>query len=74
MIRTKKDLEFYLDEDKKRSPNRYKHLFFKWLTRSDEYYNIAFMKTLRHYEYYLNKKEVSSICFLTFGIGGIIED
>ena len=56
MIKTKQDLKFFLEEDKKRCPNRYKHLFFKWLTRSDEYYNIAFMRTLRYYEYYLNKK------------------
>ena len=56
MIKTKKDLKFYLEEDKKRCPNRYKHLLLKWLSRSDEYYNIAFMHTLRHYEYYLNKK------------------
>lgn len=55
MIRTRKDLKCYLEEDKKRCPERYKHLFFKWLTRSDEYYNIAFMRTLRHYEFYLNK-------------------
>lgn len=56
MIRTKEDLKYYLEEDEKRCPNRYKHLLIKWLTRSDEYYNIAFMRTLRHYEYYLNKK------------------
>lgn len=56
MIKTRKDLNYYLEEDKRRCPNRYKHPFFKWLTRSDEYYNIAFMRTLRYYEYYLNKK------------------
>ena len=56
MIQTRKDLKHYLEEDKKRCPERYKHLFFTWLIRSDEYYNIAFMRTLRHYEYYLNKK------------------
>lgn len=32
------------------------HLFIKWITRSDDYYVRAFMVTLRHYEYYLNKK------------------
>ena len=56
MIQTKNDLKYYLEEDRRRSPYRHKHLFFKWLTRSDEYYNIAFMRTLRYYEYYLNKK------------------
>lgn len=56
MIRTKEDLLNYMEQDNKRH-NRNKHLFLKWLTRSDEIYPILFMKYLRYTEYYQNKKK-----------------
>ena len=55
MIKTREELRAYLKADREMYGKR-NSLFFKWLTRSDEYYIRAFMVTLRHYEYYLNKR------------------
>jgi len=55
MIHTKEDLRRYIEADNRHGHN--KHLFVKWLTRSDEVYPILFMKYLRYTEYYANKKK-----------------
>jgi len=55
MIKTREELRAYLKADREMYGKR-NSLFVKWLTRSDEYYIRAFMVTLRHYEYYLNKR------------------
>lgn len=55
MIQTREELRAYLKADREMYGKR-NSLFVKWLTRSDEYYIRAFMVTLRHYEYYLNKR------------------
>ena len=55
MIKTKKDLREYLEADKARYGRPYK-LFRKWLMHGEDFHVRLFMITLRHYEYYLNKK------------------
>lgn len=55
MIQTKKDLREYLKADKARYGRPYK-LFRKWLMHGEDFHVRLFMVTLRHYEYYLNKK------------------
>lgn len=55
MIKTKKDLWEYLEADKARYGCPY-HLFKTWLMHGDDFHVRLFMVTLRHYEYYLNKK------------------
>ncbi len=54
MIKSKFDLKYYLKEDK--NSISFKRRFIKWITFADDYLPIAFMRTLRYYEYYLNKK------------------
>lgn len=55
MIRTKEELQYYLSRDC--SCLHKSRLFIKWLTRSEEFYPIMFMKYLRYTEYYINKKK-----------------
>lgn len=55
MINTKKDLWEYLEADKARYGRPY-HLFKTWLMHGDDFHVRLFLVTLRHYEYYLNKK------------------
>ena len=55
MIKTKFDLQYYLKED--RNSVSFKRRFIKWMTFSDDYLPIVFMRALRYYEYYLNRKK-----------------
>lgn len=55
MIKTKKDLDYYIKQDSIACKGHDKHLFLKWISRSDECYIFLFVHALRHYEYYLNK-------------------
>lgn len=55
MIKTKKDLHEYLEADKAQYGRPY-HLFKKWLMHGEDFHVRLFLLTLRHYEYYLNKK------------------
>lgn len=55
MIKSKQDLKYYLDNDC--SSLHKSHLLRKWISRSEEYYLLLFMKYLRYTEYYLNKKK-----------------
>ncbi|MCR8894191.1 serine O-acetyltransferase [Bacteroides sp. ET336] len=54
MIKTRKDLRLYLNEDIKR--NRIKFPLLQKLTYSENYPIYKYIKTLRKYEYYLNNK------------------
>lgn len=54
MIRTRKELKEYIKADKNYCSRI--SLFLKWLTCSDEYAVVSFMRALRYYEYYLNQK------------------
>ena len=54
MIKSKFDLKYYLKEDK--NSVSFKKRFIKWITFADDYLPIVFMRALRYYEYYLNKK------------------
>ena len=56
MIQSKEDLQAYLKADEAMC-GKTNRLLIRWITRSDEYYIRAFMVTLRHYEYWLNKKK-----------------
>ena len=67
MITSKKELKFYLSEDKKR--NYIKYLFFKKFTYCENYSIYLYLKTLRKYEYYLNtRKWYDVILFLYYKI------
>lgn len=55
MITSRQDLKEYLREDCKSLHKT--HLFIKWLTNSEEFYPLIFMRYLRYTEYYLNKKK-----------------
>lgn len=54
MIRTKKDLKYYLSEDAKRNPIRYP--FLQKLTYSENFPIYQYLRTLRYYEYYTNNR------------------
>lgn len=58
MIKTKKDLRFYLEADLGKYNNfmRYRiKLFEMWLRGSEELFILEFIYSLRHYEYYYNQ-------------------
>ncbi|MCL6216755.1 serine O-acetyltransferase [Zunongwangia pacifica] len=59
MIKSKKDLKRYLNEDLKEYPS--KNLFLLWLKGSESLLIVSFMIFLRHYEYYYNVKSKSII-------------
>lgn len=54
MIKSKEDLKYYISHDK--NSVSLKRRIIKKLTCADDYLPIAFMRELRYYEYYLNKK------------------
>lgn len=54
MIHTKEDLQSYLTQD--RNSVSFFRRVLKKITFSDDYLIIVFMRELRYYEYYLNKK------------------
>ena len=55
MIKNRTDLKYCLNTDCRSLHKR--NLFFKWLSQSEEYYPIIFMKYLRYTEYYINKNK-----------------
>lgn len=56
MIKTKKDLAFYLEEDRKRNniPKKWSGYFLRLLAGSDHAVIYRYIKNLRHLEYHLN--------------------
>ena len=61
MIQTKKDLRFYIEEDRKsnRIPKQYVGYILKLIFHSDGAYVYRYLKCLRHLEYYLNNSHNS---------------
>ena len=55
MITNKQELKEYLKADYPHLTK--KSLFVKWITCTDDYYVIIFMRCLRYYEYYSNKRK-----------------
>ena len=71
MIKTKKDLREYLEADRAQYGRPYK-LFRKWLMHGEDFHVRLFLVTLRHYEYYLNKKRTLLDYIPFFFINGTI--
>ena len=63
MIKTRKDLKYYIQEDAKR--NGYYKRYFAYivglLIGNENAYVFKYLKLLRHVEYYYNNKTISFI-------------
>ena len=67
MIQTKKDLRFYLEEDRKRNhvPTGIRY-YLQLMSGVDQACIFRYFKCLRHYEYYTNNKRNNIFCTLLF--------
>ncbi|UBM58073.1 hypothetical protein LAG90_14800 [Marinilongibacter aquaticus] len=55
MIKSKKDLSYFLKEDLKNFKNR--NIISLWFRGSEGFVIVSFIRCLRHYEYYYNLRE-----------------
>ena len=68
MIRTRKELKFYIQEDSKRNgiPAGWGGHFFQMLFPSENMRIFNYLKCLRHYEYHLNNNSLIHRCLCQF--------
>lgn len=66
MIRTRQDLKFYIEEDRKRNhvSMYWWHYWFYIIAGSDHVCAFRYIKCLRHYEYHLNNSKRNVLHFL----------